>query len=113
MRSRDERAHPVVQHAIGQGYLERDDYYLIQGFASLEAANEGRKSVNNAARHLGVSCSSAEKTDIFPAADGTFTVRFRIWPKDAGRSHVHRATGGDPANLVYNPFRRANQRPLS
>lgn len=94
---------------MDQGYLEREDYYLIRGFASLDAANEGRRSVNNAARHLGISCSSRESVDVFPAGNGTYTVRFRIWPKDGGRAHVHQATGGDPANLAYNPFRRAKR----
>jgi len=111
MRPRDDRAHPVVQHAIDQGYLERDDYYVVSGFADREAANEGRKSINNAARHLGISCSSRESEDVLPAQDGTFTVRFRVWPKAGGRAHVHQAAGGDPANLAYNPFARAPRPP--
>ena len=107
MRPRDERGHPVLQDAIDHGYLESPEYYTVPGFTSWEAANEGRKAVNNAARHLQVSCSARQREDILAAADGTFTLRFRIFPKNQGRRHVLQATGGDPANLAYNPFARA------
>jgi len=107
MRARDERGHPVVRDAIGKGFLESPDSYLVPGFASWEAADEGRRAVNNAARHLGISCSSRQREDILAAADGTFTLRFRIFPKNEGRRHVLQTTGGDPANLAYNPFARA------
>ena len=107
MRPRDERGHPVLQDAIGKGYLESPEYYIVPGFASWDAANEGRKAVNNAARHLQVSCSSRRQEDILAAQDGTFTLRFRIFPKNEGRRHIIQTTGGDPANLVYNPFARS------
>lgn len=107
MRPRDERGHPIVQHAIDLGYLESPDFYVCPGFTSWNAANEGRKAVNNAARHLGVSCSSRTREDILAAADGTFTLRFRVFAKNDGRRHIVQSTGGDAANLAYNPFARA------
>ena len=106
MRPRDERGHPVLQDAIDHGYLESPEPYIVPGFSSWEAANEGRKAVNNAARHLGVSCSSRVREDILAAQDGTFTLRFRIFEKNEGRRHVVKTTGGDPHNLAYNPFAR-------
>ena len=107
MRPRDERAHPVVRDAIDKGFVGSGKYYFVQGFATREAASEGRKSVNNAARHLGVSCSSKEASDVEELTDGTWRLKFRLWAKNEGRGHVHRATRGDPANLAYNPFARA------
>lgn len=107
MRPRDESAHPVVKDAIERGYVGTGKYYMIDGFTTREAANQGRKSINNAARHLGVSCSSTEADDVQELTDGTWRVRFRLWPKNAGRQHVHQETGGDPSKLAYNPFARA------
>lgn len=106
MRERDERAHPVVQDAIDKGFLGTGRPYTVEGFTSRDAANEGRRSINNAARHLGVSCRSREAEDLHELTDGTWQVSFRIWPKNAGRAHIHRQAGGDPANLSYNPFAR-------
>lgn len=107
MRERDERAHPVVQDAISRGYLGTGRPYEVPGFDTREAANEGRKAINNAARHMGVSCRSREAEDIQQTTDGAWRVTFRIWPKSEGRRHVHEQAGGDPANLAYNPFSRA------
>jgi hypothetical protein len=107
MRPRDERAHPVIKKAIAEGYVGSGRYYVIDGFTSREAANAGRKSVNCAARHLGVSCSSREASDVQELTDGTWRVRFRLFPKNEGRRHVHAQAGGDPAALPYNPFSRA------
>ena len=107
MRARDESAHPVVQHAIDQGYVGTGRPYVIKGFTSKEAAERGRRSVNNAARHMGVSCSSRQNQDVHEAADGTFEVHFRLFTKASARQHITQATGGDPTKLAYNPFRRA------
>lgn len=96
-----------MKDAIAKGYLGTGQYYVIDGFASQEVANESRRSVNCAARHLGVSCSSKEAEDVQALTDGTWRLRFRIWPKNAGRRHVHKETGGDPSKLAYNPFARA------
>jgi hypothetical protein len=107
MRPRDERAHPVVKDAITKGHVGTGKHYVIGGFASKHAANEGRKSINNAARHLGVSCSSTEAADLQELTDGSWQVRFLLFPKNEGRRHIHSQAGGDPANLAYNPFARA------
>ena len=103
---RDERAHPVVKDAMAKGHVGSGEYYNCDGFATREAANEGRKSINNAARHLGVSCSSKEADDVLALTDGTWRVRFRLFAKNAGRAHVVAQTGGDPSKLAYNPFKR-------
>ena len=103
---RDERAHPVIKDAINNGYVASGKYYNCDGFTTRDAANEGRKAINNAARHLGVSCSAKETDDLQQLGDGTWRVRFRLWPKNAGRAHVVQQTGGDPSKLAYNPFRR-------
>ena len=105
MRPRDERAHPVVKDAIDKGHLGTGKPYVVDGFATREAANEGRRSINNAARHLGVSCSSREADHIEQLTDGTWRVSFTIWPKNSGRQHVAATYGHDPASLPYNPFR--------
>ena len=97
----------MVQDAIDKGYAGTGRPYTVDGFASREAANEGRKSINNAARHMGVSCRSREAEDLQQLTDGTWRVSFRIWAKNEGRAHIREVTGGDPANLAYNPFARA------
>lgn len=112
MRPRDERAHPVVKDAISRGFVGSGRPYHVDGLASEDAADEARRSINNAARHLGVSCSSTRARDVAQLTDGTWRVSFRLWPKNQGRQHIHQVTGGDPANLAYNPFRRAAPRAL-
>ena len=104
MKPRDESAHPVVKHAIEQGYLDTSKDYVIPGFDTHEAANEARKSVYRACRHLNVSCSSKEAEDIDQLTDSSYRLRFRIFSKEHGRRHMSEVTGGDPANLPYNPF---------
>jgi len=109
MRPRDEAAHPVIKHAIEQGYVGTGQPYVVKGFASHEAADQGRRSINNAARHLGISCSSRAADHIIEAPDGTFEVHFRLYPKSGGRAYVRQQTGGDPTKLAYNPFKRAER----
>ena len=112
---RDESAHPVVEDAIRKGYVTtqgRDGRpYVIRGFKDEESAQRGRRSVYNAARHFNVSCSSRTNEDVIAEEDGTFTLRFWLIPKNAGRKHVIKATGGDPSKLAYNPFAK-KRRPL-
>lgn len=106
LRQRDERAHPVIKDAMAKGHLGTGKPYQVDGFATREAADEGRRSINNAARHLGVSCSSRAAEHIEQLTDGTWRVTFRLYPKKEGRRHVHEITGGDPSKLAYNPFQR-------
>jgi len=108
LRRRDESGHKVVNDAIKGGYVGAGQPYIVPGFASQEAAERGRQAINNAARHLGVSCSARRGEDVHPAAGGTFELHFRLFPKSEGRKHITAAAGGDPANLAYNPFRRGD-----
>lgn len=113
IRSRDERGHPVVKHAIEQGHLESGEFYWVRGFATWESADEGRKSIYNAARHLDVSLSSRAQSDILPDPEGGYMLRFRVFAKIEGRRHVIAATGGDPGRLAYNPFTRGEGPPAA
>jgi hypothetical protein len=111
MRQRDESAHPVVEDAIERGYIDTSRIYPINGFTTHHAANEGRLSINRAGQHLGVSISSwvtdqggepcYRQCQDLQAPHG---VHFRVWSKNSARQHVYHQSGGDPANLKYNPF---------
>src|ERR1039458_6952814 len=111
-RPRDESAHPLVQHALDNGYLSTGKPYVVPGFTSYSAANDGRNAIYNAARHLGVACSSRKAEDIHSAPDGTWSVHFKLYTKNEGRQYIRASTGGDPAKLAYNPFQRAAPRVL-
>ena len=52
-------------------------------------------------RHIGKAPAKAD-TRADPAAP--HYTRFRLWPKNEARTHIFRQTGGDPANLKYNPW---------
>jgi hypothetical protein len=118
MRPRDESAHPVINHAIEQGHLDTGKPYAIHGFTSHDAANEGRLSVNRGGKHLNVATPSWVVDEggnpCYKACsdpEGPHSVYFRLHSKDSARKHVVAQSGGDPANLKYNPFARG-QRPL-
>lgn len=124
MKARDERGHPVVKHALDQGYLDTGKPYHVPGFASHATANDGRKSLKLAGDHLGVSvaafvvtsdgqpCWKASQAGYVdcPGEDTPHGVTFRLWSKNSARAHVLKQSGGDPANLKYNPFARAESR---
>lgn len=103
MRSRDERGHPWVKDAIAKGYLGTGKPYIVAQFPDQETAEDFRKSVNNAARHLGVSLSSRRDEHVEQLTDGTWRVSFTLWPKSHGREHVRTTYGDTPP---YNPFQR-------
>ena len=113
LRPRDERAHPVVKDAIDRGFVGTGQPYVIPGLRTRQAADEARRAVNNAARHLGVSCSSKASTDIIDSGNGTFELHFRLYTKASGRNHIAQSTGGDPSKLAYNTYRRAEPRILA
>ena len=107
----DTRADPVIQDALDRGYLDSDAVYVIPGFPTHDAANEGRLSVNRSARRQNLSPGAwvtddagdpCHKACQDPSA--AHQVRFRLWSKDKARSHVFRESAGDPANLKYNPW---------
>jgi hypothetical protein len=115
MRPRDERAHPVVNHAIELGYLDTGAEYAVDNLTSHDAANEARLSINRAGTHLNVSTPSwVVDQDGHPCykgcadANAPHGVRFRIHSKAAARAHLVHQTGGDPAKLKYNPFQRGS-----
>jgi hypothetical protein len=110
MRPRDERGHPVVQSAIDQGFVGTGQPFIIRGFPTRQAAEEGRKSVNAAAKHLGVSCSSRQGEHVIDSGNGTFELHFRLFSKNSAREYIARTTGGDPSKLAYNPYQRAAPR---
>lgn len=111
-RERDERAHPVVKDAIERGYVGSGQPYVIRGFKTRQAAEQGRLAVNSAARHLGVSCSSRRGEHVIDSGNGTFELHFRLFTKNSGRQHIATTTGGDPSKLAYNPYKRAAPRVL-
>lgn len=115
MRPRDERAHPVIQDAYAKGYLDTGADYPISGLASHAIANEVRLAVQRGQGHLGFA-EAARVVDedgnpCFRACQDPLAphgVTFRLWSKDGARAHVFRQTSGDPANLKYNPWKRAD-----
>jgi hypothetical protein len=115
LRPRDERAHPVVQDAYDKGYLDTGADYAIRGLASHDVANEVRLSVGRAQAHLGFSQAARVvdeagmpcwKACADPSAPHGVT--FKLWSKDGARAHVFRQSGGDPANLKFNPWQKAD-----
>ncbi len=114
MRPRDESAHGILQDAIAKGYLGTDEAYPVEGFASHDAANNGRLSVNRGGKHLNVA-TAAWVVDMdgqhcpgnCRAPESPHGLRFRIWSKESARAHVLASTGGDPSKLRYNPFATA------
>lgn len=116
----DKRADPVIEDAVQQGYVDSERVYVIPGFATHSAANEGRLSVSRSAkrRNLGSPAWVADqdgqpcyKDCADPAAP--HKVHFRLWSKDKARAHVFRQSGGDPSNLKYNPWKGNRNRRFS
>ena len=116
MRPRDESAHPLVEHALEQGYLDTQAVYHVDGLAGHDIANKARLSLNRAGQHLNVSTPSwvvdsagepCWKSCQDPQAP--HGLRFRVHSKDAARQHLLRETGGDPSKLKYNPFKRGQR----
>lgn len=113
IRARDERGHPLIRDAIGRGYEASGDDYPVGPFPGHDIANESRLVIGRALEHFGYP-RAARVVDrdgqpchgdcADPAAPHSVT--FRLFAKHAARAHTLRETGGDPANLKYNPFRR-------
>lgn len=115
----DTSADPIIALAIERGYLNQDVPFDVP-MPNHEAANKGRLSVNRSARRQNLSpaawvagedgepCNPAKSP--CPDPEAPHYVRFRLWAKDAGRVHVFRQSGGDPANLKYNPWARKGPR---
>ena len=113
MRQADHSADPVVEDAITRGYLGTGQVYTIPGFTSHEAANNGRLSVSRAVRRrnlsAGIWVGDQQGRQCYTACEdpaAAHSVHFRLWSKDEARRHIFQQTGGDPANLKYNPWAR-------
>lgn len=111
LRPADHRADPVIEDAVAKGYLESGLVYAIPGFKTHNAAVEGRLSVTRSAKrqNLSAACWVADQdgTQCYKdCADprAPHQVHFRLWTKESARAHIFRQTGGDPANLKYNPW---------
>jgi len=117
LRQRETRGHTVVKDAIERGYINSDVPYVIPPAGTHEQANEARKWIKVAGDHYNVS-TGAWVTDqdgmqcwkACRDANAPHGVRFKLWSKDEGRKHELRESGGNPANLKYNPFSRAERK---
>ena len=111
----DRRADPVIALAIERGYLNTDEPFDVPR-PDHNSANELRLSLNRSAQRQNLSvpawvadangeeCNPRKTTCRDP--EGPHYVRFRVYDKKSGRAHVFRSTGGDPAQLKYNPWAR-------
>lgn len=112
LRQRDERGHSVVKDAIEKGFVGSGEHYWIRGIGDHKTAQTARRAVNTAAQHLGVSCSSRMREDVLQEADGTWSVRFRLFTKESARAVIAARAAGDPSKLAYNPWARKARRIL-
>jgi hypothetical protein len=113
---RDESAHPVIEQALNEGYLDTGASYYIPGFSSHDAANQGRLSVQRGQGHLGFGKAAwVTDQDRMPCwkacqdPSAPHGVGFALWSKDKARAHVFRQSQGNPDNLRYNPWKRAQR----
>jgi hypothetical protein len=116
MRKADTSADPVVEDALAKGYLGTGQVYSIPGFTTHDAANNGRLSVSRAVRRrnlsAGIWVADQDGQQCYTACQdpsAPHSVHFRLWSKDEARAHVFQQTGGDPANLKYNPWERGRR----
>ena len=72
------------------------------GCETRERAKEIKRALYRSARHLKVSLT----TEVFQAADKTWTVAFTPINKAHGRAFIAAQSGGDPSKLAYNPYAR-------
>ena len=114
LRQRETRGHAVVRDAVDRGLINTDTEYVIPPAGTHEQANEARKWIKAAGDHYGVSAAAwvtdRDGTQCWKACrdpNAPHGVRFKLWSKDEARKHVVRESGGDPANLKWNPFSRA------
>ena len=117
LRQRETRGHAVVRDAIDRGFINSDQPYVIPPSATHDQANEARKWIKTAGDHLGVSAApwvtDQDGMQCWKACRDPYAphgVKFKLWSKDAARQHVVTKSGGDPANLKFNPFSRGERR---
>ena len=109
---RDCRFDHLVVAALDQGYGK---VLVYSGIESEERAHEIRRGVYRCAAHRGVSAdagrsvttSSDDDMGVHRAADGTYTLRYRLFDKrEARKRHIQRH-GTDRSTWPYNPRRGA------
>lgn len=111
LQKADTRADPVIKDAMDSGYMDSGAVYTIPGFPTHEAANQARLSVNRSARRQNLSTGAwvtgPDQNQCLADCQHPgepHEVHFRLWSKDAARTHVFKESGGDPANLKWNPW---------
>jgi hypothetical protein len=109
---RDCRFDHLVTAALDKGF---GVVLVYSGIETEERAHDVRRGIYRCAKHRGVSADAGRRimaagsdpTGVSRAADGTFTLRFRIWDKRAARaSHIKR-NGTDRGQWAYNPRGKA------
>jgi len=109
---RDTRAHRLIERYL-EGPGADSKYQKTLKIRTHDAANDSRLSVRRGAMHYGVSAAvwvqgpdgAQCRASDCPDPEGIHSVIFSLHTKAAARRHVAKQTGGDPAKLVYNPFR--------
>lgn len=102
----------LVVAAINQGYGQ---VLVYSGIETEDRAHDIRRGIYRCAKHRGVSAdagrsvttSSADEMGVRRAADGTYTVRFRVFDKREGRKRHLERHGTDRSAWPYNPRRKA------
>ena len=114
---RETRGHGVVRDAIDRGLIDTGQEYVIPPAGTHEQANAARKWISTGAAHYGVSAAAwvtdQDGIQCWKAcrdANAPHGIRFKLWSKDEARKHIVRQSGGNPANLKYNPYRRGERR---
>lgn len=127
MREPDRRADPVVEDALKRGFMDSGTAYEIPGFPTHDAAAEGMRCLHRSAKRMNVGMAAWVCDDQGeqcwqkgrPVSEycydpqGVHRVHFRIWSKNSARAHVLEQSGGDPANLRYNPWERKQKTRVS
>ena len=116
LRPRDESAHPVIEKALDEGYLDTGADYYVPGFTSHDAANQARLAVQRGQAHLGFGMAARVVDDrAVPCwkdcqdPSAPHGVTFKLWSKEGARQHVFRQSQGKPENLKYNPWKRGQR----
>lgn len=109
---RDCRFDQFVAAALAQGHGK---VLVYNGIDTEERAHEVRKGLYRCAKHRGVTIeagtvrlASGDEMGVHAVAGG-YEVRYRTWPKSAGRAHLLRQHGSDRTAWPYDPRRLKNQ----
>jgi hypothetical protein len=113
LRPADRRADPVIEDAVGKGFIGSGEPYPIDGITGHQSANQGRLSVVKSARRMNISVSAwvvdSDGKQCWKNCkdpDAPHGIRFRLFSKEQGRAFVTEISQGDPSKLRYNPFRK-------